>query len=41
MDAITGSFPPVRATAGLLRTLGTGDMLRLARTFTLTARMRF
>jgi phytoene dehydrogenase-like protein len=38
LDAITGSFPPVRAAAGLLRTLGAGDALRLARTFTLTAR---
>lgn len=38
LDAITGPFPPVRASAGLLRALGVGDAVRLARTFTLTAR---
>src|SRR4051794_8545472 len=38
LDAITGPFPPVRAATGLLRTLGTGDMLRLARMFTLPVR---
>ncbi|WP_132125004.1 phytoene desaturase family protein [Actinocrispum wychmicini] len=38
MAAITGPFPPVRASVGLLRSLGVGDALRLARTFTLTAR---
>jgi phytoene dehydrogenase-like protein len=38
LEAITRSFPPVKAAAGLLRTLGTGDALRLARMFTLTSR---
>lgn len=38
LDAVTGGFPPVRASAGLLRRLGVGDALRLVRTFTLTAR---
>jgi phytoene dehydrogenase-like protein len=38
LDALTGPFPPVRAATGLLRTLGAGDTLRLARMLTLTAR---
>ncbi|MEV4312068.1 NAD(P)/FAD-dependent oxidoreductase [Actinocrispum sp. NPDC049592] len=38
LNAMLGSFPPVRAGAGLLRTLGTGDALRFTRSMLLTAR---
>ncbi|HEY0447644.1 NAD(P)/FAD-dependent oxidoreductase [Actinophytocola sp.] len=38
LDAILRPFPPVRAGARLLRTLGAGEVLRLARMLTLPAR---
>ena len=38
MEALLRPFPPVRAGAGLLRRLGTGDALRFARLFALPAR---
>src|SRR5829696_7501710 len=38
LDAILRPFPPVRAGAGLARTLGAGELLRLARMLMLSAR---
>ena len=38
IDALFTPFPPVRASARLARTLGTADLLRLARTMMLPAR---